>query len=300
MAATCVAAMPLGAPGPALAQPARHAAPPGERPADGALSPDRVRDRIESRLSELRAEEAMLQGALKELDSGEPPMRVARELFRHAREERAGPFEGGPDDREVDPAELTAEKRAAMLAFLRDATPQLAERVERELKANPERADEIYLRMAPRVLPQMELRERDPDLFDLRAKSMRLDWQIRAAAVRLRGTEGDERDAARESLSALVRERVDLTLRERALMLDRFERRLADMRKGLADERARQDQIIAEKVDELMNGDVPPPPRPDADAGPRGPGDLGGPPGEGHERRRGQRGPRDADDDRAP
>jgi hypothetical protein len=254
MAAACVAAVLLGTP--AMAQPDRR---PDDAPR---LAPrmdgEGLRARLEARLAETRREEAALQEALTAIDNGEPPPQVMRDLMRDSRER-------GGEDRPIDPAELTPERRAQILNFLRETTPQLADRVERELRDRPDQADRIYARLAPRVIPQIELRERDPELYGIRADSMRLDWRIRQAAITARNAPASARAESRGVLLALVRERVDLAIRERALMLDRFEKRIEGMREDLQSERDRRDEIVAEKVDELERGvadELPPPGEP--------------------------------------
>lgn len=256
MAVACVAAVQLGAA--TLAQPG-GGPPRGEQDRPGQrFDGGDLRARLEARLAETRREEAVLQNALEAIDRGEAPPQIVRGLMR----DRA---DRGDDDRQFDPAELTPERREQILAFLRETAPPLAERVERELRENPDQADRIYGRLAPRVIPEIELRERDPEMFEIRMQSMRLDWRIRQAAFRSRNNrEGEGHDA----LLALVRERVDLTIRERALMLDRFEKRIERMRTELDAELARRDEIVAEKVDELERGVAAEPPPP-GESGPR-------------------------------
>lgn len=238
LAVVCVAAAGMTA-GPAAAQPDRARV---GAPSATDISPERLRARIESRLTELRAEEASLESALRSLDEGAPPPRVVREFFHEQRR--------GDAPREITDEDLTPQRREAMISFLRDTTPLIAERVERELANRPEQADAIFRRLAPRVLPQIELRERDPELFDLRARAMRLDWRIRQVAGKARS--GDEE--ALDELESLIAERVDATLEERAVMLARFERRIESMREDLESERNRRDGIVAEKVAEIQRG----------------------------------------------
>jgi hypothetical protein len=258
MAAACVAAMLLGTP--ASAQPDR-------RPDDAQRTAPRMdgeglRARLEARLAETRREEAALQEALTAIDNGEPPPQVMRELMRDSREPR------GDEGARVNPEDLTPERRAQILKFLRETAPPLADRVERELRERPDQADRIFGRLAPRVIPQIELRERDPELFAIRVESMRLDWRIRQAAVAARNAAPSARSEARDALLQLVGDRVDLAIRERALMLDRFEQRIEGMREDLQSERERRDEIVAEKFDDLERG-VASEPSPLGENGPR-------------------------------
>lgn len=231
------------------AQPHRERPEPPPDPAFDAPAHDAgpLRERIRARLEQTVAQEGALRDALAALDRGEDPRTVAQDLFRRAHDER----EPGPPPREVTLDELTPEKRQEILAFVREVMPQLGARVDRELDENPDRADEIFLRLAPRVLPQIELRAKDPEMFDLRAESMRLDWRIRQAALRAHEAPDADREVAVDALRALVGERIDLTLRERALMIDRFEARLAEMRAELETDRANRDALVNEKVREL-------------------------------------------------
>ncbi len=263
MAVACVAAVQFGAA--SLAQPG-GGPPRGDQDRGGQrFDGENLRERLEARLAETRREEAALQNALEALDRGEPAPQVVRGLMRDPREQR-GFGDRDAQDRSIDPAELTPERREQILNFLRETAPPLAERVERELRENPDQADRIYGRLAQRVIPEIELRERDPEMFEIRLQSMRLDWRIRQAAFRSRNNQDGE---GRDALLALVRERVDLTIRERAMMLDRFEKRIERMREELDAEMSRRDEIVAEKVDELERGVAGEPPPPGGESGPR-------------------------------
>lgn len=244
----------------AAAQPGREGPPPARDrsedatlPGPATMSADALRERLERRLLELQQEEAAIVRAQAELQRGASPGEVMRGLMRDRAFGAAERLRDGPGPRGAqEPAEVEydPQRLREMLRFLRETAPQIADRVEAEIVDDPERAEQVYRRMAPRMLPQMEMRERDPELFTLRADSMRLDWQIRQAAQRVQRVRSanqppaGELDAANNALRGLIAQRIDLTARERAVMIDRLERRVAEMRRELEESpRGREEQV---------------------------------------------------------
>lgn len=227
-----------------------------------AINPEILVARLDRRLEEIQKEEAAITRAKAELGRGAPVGEVMRSLMRDRVFAMGERMRDGPGGRaHEEPAqnlEYDAQRLREMMRFLRDTAPQIAERVESEILDNPDRAEQVYRRMAPRLLPQMEMRDRDPEMFALRADSMRLDWQIRQMAQRVQrinaasNPPAEESARANEALRELVAQRVDLAQRERALMVDRLEQRVASMRAELKESAADRDAEVDQKVRELL------------------------------------------------
>ena len=243
-----------GQPTPAAAQEQPSLAP--------AINAEILTERLDRRLAEIQKEEAAITRAKAELGRGAPVGEVMRSLMRDrvfamGERMREGPGAHAHDE-PAQNLEYDAQRLREMMRFLRDTAPQIAERVEAEILDNPDRAEQVYRRMAPRLLPQMEMRERDPEMFSLRTDSMRLDWQIRQAAQRVQRLSGaasppaEEVARANTALRDLVEQRVDIANRERALMVDRLEQRVASMRAELKESADERDAEIDQKVRELL------------------------------------------------
>src|SRR5690606_7663533 len=92
--------------------------------------------------------------------------------------------------------------REAVLKFLREHAPEIAERIGQERERNP--------RMVERILGGMESRigtimaERDREMRELRTRELRASWEVlgatRALGDALRNEEGDAAGAAAERL----------------------------------------------------------------------------------------------------
>ena len=263
--------------GPAPAQQRAEDAPPPAPPAPPtpasppAMTAEALRERLDRRLLELQQEEAAIVRAQSELQRGVAPGEVMRTLMRDRAFTAVERFRDGPGPRgqeEHAEVEYDPQRLREMMRFLRETAPQVAERIEAEILDNPDRAEQVYRRMAPRMLPQMEMRERDPEMFSIRAESMRLDWQIRQVAQSVRRVNAASDAPAEESarvnaiLRELVAKRVDIAQRERALMIDRLEQRVASMRADLTTSAADRDSEVDQKVRELLADERDPRPRP--------------------------------------
>lgn len=242
-----------------LAQPAPP--PPEDRPAvDG----ERLRERLELRLADLDEERARIQGALAKLEGGAPPLEAIRTLRSEGMD---GPGPGGwgdgprgehRDGRRPDgDAPLTDEERARVMEFIENENPSMAARI-RDLKEDrPEVAQRMLERATPRIRELMRLQERNPELFDLRTRAMRVGLDIRRSAIaahRLVEAEGEDSPAAAEKMAdveRLVRERADLEVAIKRAELDEFERRIERLRSEL--ERASDDReaLIERELDRV-------------------------------------------------
>lgn len=178
---------------------------PQERPVRAEV----LRRELEARLAELQREQARVSEAVKQIDAGAAPERVAdsirdlREAWRRGaaqrladgREDRPrrgeGPDgrEGGPPDGlrggppggppgdgprgEGPPVELTQEQRTQILAFAKEHMPELHTRFESVRLTDEAMANRILARLGPRLLETIKLKEEDPELGELRLRDIR-------------------------------------------------------------------------------------------------------------------------------
>lgn len=268
---------------PAQAQQRAEDATPPAPPASAsppAMTAEALRERLDRRMLELQQEEAAIARAQSELQRGVAPGEVMRTLMRDRAFTAAERFRDGPGPRgqeEHAEVEYDPQRLREMMRFLRETAPQVAERIEAEILDNPDRAEQVYKRMAPRMLPQMEMRERDPEMFSIRAESMRLDWQIRQGAQRvqrLRAAQSPpagELDAADAALRDLISQRIDLTARERTIMVERLERRVAEMRRELDASPQSREAQVGQIYQEVLEQESRRPQQPGPPARGRGP-----------------------------
>jgi len=261
--------------GGALGAPARGPRPEREGGEERAeFSPEQARERLRDRLEQVEGEAAALREAVRRLDAGEPwedvratlpwregapggferlrerpgdgadegPMRGARERWREGRRERFEP--------------LTPEESAELVALLREVDPEGAARFEAFEGERPAMAPRLLRMIEPRLREIERLRETDPGRSEALAEQFRVESAIMHTARTLHetvaGGAGGDLDAARERLRALVSRQVDLQLELRALDLERGADRLEKARLAVAEERAKRDEMIAERVDRIL------------------------------------------------
>jgi hypothetical protein len=141
--------------------------------------------------------------------------------------------------------------------------------------------------MQERYTMLQNLKERDPNLYELKVKQIELEDVIFGLAQELRST-GDE--AAREKLRGKIREQVvlwvDASLQEREQRLEKLKQLLADETKRLEADRNDREAMVERRLERVLSGGEVDGPE-GGERGRRGegpppgsPGDL--PPGEGH------------------
>jgi len=188
------------------------------------------------------------------------PDRERLEKLRDRRERRAA--EDGPSNRPRPvrpPRELSAEQRERALAVLRDVNPRLAEKMEEALKSDKaSRAERMLARMSPRLLEMDQIKQRDPEAYELRVADNRakLDTIRIAGKLRRAKANGETDDAAQYETE--LRENLDKhfeirqRLREKELQL--LEQRIERMRVELKEHRAKKQQLIEQSLTRIRDG----------------------------------------------
>ncbi len=279
LAGTVLAATTFAQPG------GRRPEPPPEPPREAAPDPDAIKERLARRLEDLDRQQARLREAIARLDRGDAPEDVLRDLEPHrgdGRARRPGPddgpgdkfdsrpegrpdgrMDGRPEGRDGwDPAQpLTPEGRRWVEEFLAGSMPVMAERVARLREADPQGADRLLMRLAPRLRDAARLKDSDPELFDLRLAEIRVGMDVIDAIRALR--QAQERGQGVDQATTMVREsltrqqdiRDRLTTHEIRVMSARLDEMKADAEKRKAGSNARIDEMVRRLVERREPGD---------------------------------------------
>jgi hypothetical protein len=142
-----------------------------------------------------------------------------------------------------------------VLAVANEIDPDLAAQLSAVCTADPEAFQKIIRRQGRRFDSLIRLREDDPELFEVKVTELKTDAEIYSAAEALRGQdlESPESQAKLAELQGLVRAKTALTLRAQTLYIGRLEKHLDALRNRLEDTSARFDEIVTQRVEQLLN-----------------------------------------------
>ena len=162
----------------------------------------------------------------------------------------------GPDDRRgFDRRPLTDEQIDAAVEIVRRMHPKWAEEIDRAMDEHPERVRQMISRN-PRLRYMLELRERNPELFELRIEDARLSREQHELSRDLRAAreEGDEAEADQlhGRLVEVVTEHFDIRQRIREIELKQLEARLDELRHELEERTEQRDKLIDERVAQIV------------------------------------------------
>lgn len=239
--ATCVVAVAVSAP----------PQPPVPRSQSDGDERDRMRFFLERRLNALEADRAEIIAAIDDLNAGAPidDVRAALEASPPGRDE--------PMD-EAKREELR--QRAAQI--LEETNPELFQRWQDLQERDPERAEMLRERMVERLMNDGPMRElvdlldRDPEQFKIRAAQFALERQAWGAARRY--TESMKQDdeaaatAARDELRSILQEQFEKRIDEQRMSLEDAEARLEQMKARLDDQITRRDELVDARIEVML------------------------------------------------
>lgn len=259
--------------------------PPEDREAMGQPPIDRekLKEELTRRIEETKRTQARLEQALARLNEGGDPAEVRREtmpgrfrdrLRRGARENAPGldrPIDTprgepgnpprGPQGPKGDRAALTPEDRERMLKFLDEHMPRIGARFREAMKDNPQAAEGLLNRLAPKFRELEATEHSQPELFKLKVEDVRAAMTLQETARSWRGklhdknaTDDDKRQA-REAISGAVAAQYDARAALREQELKMLENRIGEAKREIDDMRTKRDQRINEEVDRWM-GDL--------------------------------------------
>lgn len=213
--------------------------------------PDRERARLflERRIESLEAEKARLQDAIVQIDAGAPLHEIRNSIALMER----------PDEGDFV---MTPELRERALRVFEATNPELFKRWQELQARDPERAAQMRERITKRIENEgplrdmMQLLERDPELFQLRAQQFALERRAYFAARRLvEATAQDNEDVASEArteLRSLLGDQLEARFAEQRKSMREAEERLGAMRQRLDEQSARRDELIEQRVEEII------------------------------------------------
>jgi uncharacterized coiled-coil protein SlyX len=245
-----------------------------------------MRARLAARLEETRHMQERLEAAIERLDAGESTRDVRAEVEIPPRMRRDGFRSGGgggpPGERAGErgergggagfrgPPDRPGPDREAMLRFLNEHAPELAERLRLERERNPQMADRILGGMEGRV--RLMMAEPDREMRDLRRRELRVSWDVLVASRALTeslqgGPDSPAALAAADTLRNALAAHFDVRLAMHEQEIETIEARLAQLRSDMQRQIGARDEMVDRRVDMIMRmadrraGDHAPPPQ---------------------------------------
>ncbi len=235
-----------------------------------------MRQFISRQLERVRSQEVALQESLTLLDSGEPMMAVRRRAaaaLGQRAEERGGanqmfmlrrrPGNGAEPGAEPG-ARADKPDPEALLAFGHELNAGMFDRLDRLRREDPDRFEQAFARIGPRLARMAEEKRRNPEAWDRRIRLWHLErdaWEVARNATSL---PPDQQDQAKAHLVDLGNQMFDLRLRSMLHHVDELSNRLTRLRDEIARSTSRRDELVRERVEEFMtrasdpNGPGPP------------------------------------------
>lgn len=182
-----------------------------------------------------------------------PPRRPA------AREDQ--PLSPAGDRPMPPPPPLTPDQQQKALEVLRLINPDLADKIAEAQKSSPDRAANILRRFGPKLLELAELKNTDPNLYQLRVADQRYNFETFRLIRQLRDARDDGDTAKADRLTARLRELLnrhfDIRVKLREHELAALEKRIIDIRAELKDHHDRKQQILDEQILQMTSDTSP-------------------------------------------
>ncbi len=195
--------------------------------------------------------------AMQPHDALSPVPRDLAPADRGPRDLRA-PRRGERGDRTLTPEMIEQTMRVA-----EEVDPDLAAQLRAMCESDPEAFERIIRRQGRRLASLVDLRQSDPDLFEVKVTELKLDAEMRRVAHdvgRIRdelGMDSSEAVASIEELRLLMRGRVAIGIRAQHLYIERLEQHVVAMRERLTETEEHFDEVVEERLDRILS--VPPP-----------------------------------------
>ncbi|HRX86704.1 MAG TPA: hypothetical protein P5572_16895 [Phycisphaerae bacterium] len=163
---------------------------------------------------------------------------------------------------------MTDDERTALKQFIADEYPEMYDRL-LETQAND---DDMFERWIGRILPDMihmkELKDRDPQLFQVRKSEQQTEMELRRLARRYRfATTDEDRAALAEQIRPLVGKQFDIRQRRMGEEIDRLEQRVGQLRARLQKQADDRDAEIEKMYQRILEGNLGPPDDEDGEPG---------------------------------
>ncbi|MDP6541956.1 MAG: hypothetical protein QGF07_04130 [Phycisphaerales bacterium] len=165
----------------------------------------------------------------------------------------------GPRDGRLMMDEMPQHMVERVMEIAKEIDPELADRLSCMCRDDPEAFSRLIRRQGRRLGSLVELRDSDPDLFEVKVNELKLDAEIfkTTKSIRKLGVEEEVSQAQIATLRGLVRAKTALNIRKQTLYIERLERHLEGLREKLADTSARFDEVVEEQVEHLLQSPNP-------------------------------------------
>lgn len=156
------------------------------------------------------------------------------------------------------PPTLTDDQIARILDVMKDREPRIAERIRQSLKDDPEKVKTILASQWPRFEKVIELKEKDPELYEAETREIQggaavwsLSWKLREAIK-----EKKDADAAqlKDQLRAKLLEQHALRSDTRMLEIERLNAKIEKLRNELDMDQQSIDSHITKAIEEIVTG----------------------------------------------
>lgn len=152
--------------------------------------------------------------------------------------------------------QITANMVEHMMEVANEIDPELAGQLASLCEKDPEALHKIMRRQGHRLGSLIRLRESDPELFELKVIELKTDAEIFHLAESMKGQDPSNptTQAQIAQLKGLIRARTEIAIQAQTLFIERLEQHLAGLRNRLDDTAQRFDEIVEERLDQLLNG----------------------------------------------
>jgi hypothetical protein len=178
--------------------------------------------------------------------------------------------------------DLSEEDIDKAIATAREVSAEWGDSLEQLRKSDPKALRDRLAREARRLMGLAMMKEREPQLYQVRLEDIRVQNRIHELTETLHAAKksGDAaaQEAAMKEIEAGVRKQVELDIQARGFELVALDRSLKDARKRLQDDIRDREKTVAELMDSIRAGDEPKFGRRPMGMGARSRGDEDGPP----------------------
>lgn len=148
---------------------------------------------------------------------------------------------------------LTEEQESAVLDYMKEVRP---DQVEGLLKLKVTRPNQ-YRRLLSRVFREMryleDVKKRDPERYEILSREKRLENDSRELARKYRETDDEaEKERIKKEMLDLLDQIFDLRQANREFEIERLEKRLAEAKENNRKRLENKDQIIEQRLAELL------------------------------------------------
>lgn len=149
---------------------------------------------------------------------------------------------------------ITANMVEHMMEVAKEIDPELAGQLASLCEKDPEALHKIMRRQGHRLGSLIRLRESDPELFEMKVIELKTDAEIFHLAESMKGQDptNPTTQAQIAQLEGLIRARTEIAIRAQSLFIERLEQHLAGLRDRLDDTAQRFDEIVDDRLNQLL------------------------------------------------